>query len=37
MDKRKLDGTKDESSVEQHICKSDMIVHIVWKSLEPYT
>ena len=28
-DKRKLDGVVDESSAEEHSCKSDMIVHIV--------
>ena len=28
MDKKKLDGTMDESSAEQHIRKSDAIVHI---------
>ena len=29
MDKRKVDGVVDKSSVEQHICNSDAIVHIV--------
>ena len=28
MDKSKLDGTADESSVEQQIHKSNIIVHI---------
>ena len=29
MDKRKVDGVVDKSSAEQHIRKSDAIVHIV--------
>ena len=32
MDKMKLDGTVNESSVEQCIHKCDVIVHIMWKS-----
>ena len=29
MDKRKLDGAVEESSVDQQICKSDPTVHIL--------
>ena len=31
MVKSKLDGTVDESSDDQEICKSDMTVHSLWK------
>ena len=33
MDKRKLYGAVDKSSAEQHIHKSNAIVHIVGKSI----
>ena len=35
MVKRKLDGTMDESSVNQETCKSNVIVHSLWKIWKP--
>ena len=35
MVKRKLDGAVDESSVDQDICESDVVVHNLGKSGGP--
>ena len=38
MDKRKIDGTTNESSAELQIHKSDIVVYVYTiKNLEPYT
>ena len=35
MVKRKLDGAMDKSSADREICKSDTIVHNLWKIWRP--